>query len=190
MANLIEYRQRLDLRRLCTWAGGQNPYRSAIEWPSGSRILYALRRDPDGRGRLDLRWWVDEQQVNVSAELVTTSQRLGGRRWWVLCPRCGRRCAVLALTSRASGAGCRRCLGLTYASQSEGRTDRALRALAKLRERYGSEACGPMSVMAKPDRVHWSTWYRVMAREARYRRQSLDGILGRLAGLERRTTRT
>ena len=49
----------------------------------------------------------------VALRLASTKQRIG-RRWWWLCPYCGRRCAVLLREHRSQDLACRRCLGAAY----------------------------------------------------------------------------
>jgi hypothetical protein len=63
----------------------------------------------------------------MSRLLVTTRTRLGGIRWWFLCPLmaegspCGRRVGKLYLPPAGRYFGCRNCQQLTYTSCQESR---------------------------------------------------------------------
>lgn len=62
--------------------------------------------------------------------LCPTPQPLGGRRWWLSCPTCAHRVAVLFLHQRRWG--CRRCAGVIYTSslRSDKRLVPLLRAIS------------------------------------------------------------
>lgn len=71
---------------------------------------------------IDSSWFID-QQVNMHMTAIPR----GGRRWWMECPivkghaggyplPCGKRCAVLYLSTKLRKFGCRKCLDLTYRS--------------------------------------------------------------------------
>lgn len=49
------------------------------------------------------------QRVELSSTLLP---RRGGKRWWWVCPSCGRRSGYLYITERLQ---CRRCAGAEYA---------------------------------------------------------------------------
>ncbi len=49
-------------------------------------------------------------------DVVSTAQRLGGRRWWWRCPACGRRCGVLLTPNLDRPFWCRLCWGAVYRS--------------------------------------------------------------------------
>jgi hypothetical protein len=51
-----------------------------------------------------------------TVEVVSTAQRLGGRRGWWRCPACGRRCGVLLTPSLERPFWCRLCWGAVYRS--------------------------------------------------------------------------
>lgn len=71
--------------------------------------------------------WPDGQQQSVSLTAVSTVQRLGGERWWWICPRCLRRCGVLLSPAVGEEFACRRCLRAVYVSDYP--TRRRLREL-------------------------------------------------------------
>jgi hypothetical protein len=60
--------------------------------------------------------WVGREDVRIRFE--STPQHLGGVRWWLLCPRCGRRRAKLySHPSTLAAYACRECHQLRYRSQ-------------------------------------------------------------------------
>jgi hypothetical protein len=73
---------------------------------------------------------------------------------------------------------CRHCTGLPYASQQQGGVDRWLEPLHRLRERLGIrlspfERLGPWH---NPKGMHWCTFKKLAARDARYRVAFLDAL--------------
>jgi hypothetical protein len=76
-----------------------------------SEISYGL--DLDARVLL-LRYAVNAEPVREAVMLATTSPHYGGLRWWMYCPLCGRRVAVIY--GRQGRFRCRVCWGLTYRS--------------------------------------------------------------------------
>src|SRR5664279_1359170 len=79
------------------------------------------------------RWGGEKHQSDYWIQLETTPQPLGGRRWWFLCPRTGRRAAKLYLPNGALTFASRQAYRLAYRSQRETTYDRALRRAFKLR---------------------------------------------------------
>lgn len=63
------------------------------------------------------RYTQTKKQLNYAILLVTAPCNYGGVRYWFKCPGCGKRYACLY--SGGSYFLCRRCHGLTYASQCE-----------------------------------------------------------------------
>ena len=96
--------------------------------------------------------------IGLRVQLGRTYPRLGGVRWWFLCPRldCGRRVALLYVAGREFV--CRRCLGLTYESQRENRRWRALRRSQKVRMRLGGSANVLTPFPPRPRGMHVSTY--------------------------------
>jgi len=72
--------------------------------------------EPDGDGvSVDVVVEIDGIAYRQTLALTSTELgRNGGKRWWVRCPRCGKRRMHLYL---ADGVSCRACLGVMYASQ-------------------------------------------------------------------------
>ena len=70
---------------------------------------------------------------------LSLSQPFGGRRWWFVCPRTGRRAAKLHLPNGAFTFASRQAYRLAYACQREPAHDRALRSAFKLRAKLGGD---------------------------------------------------
>ena len=91
-----------------------------------------------------------------------TTPRFGGRRYWWLCPSCGRRCATIYGGERFL---CRVCHNLTYATAQSGdfRTTIDNRMIA-IRQRLGAPtgAGWPCDALSdKPRGMHWETYGRL-----------------------------
>lgn len=54
-----------------------------------------------------------ERQMSERAALTSTKPSFGGKRYWFICPLCGRRTRTLYILFHV---GCRNCQGLVYAS--------------------------------------------------------------------------
>lgn len=97
-----------------------------------------------------------------SVRFTYTATAFGGQRRWFCCPSCGRQCRVLYT---GNGFACRRCHGLKYECQYEGKYGKALRRIRRieaLRERIGwSGDLGAPIAPAKPKNMHWSTYFRI-----------------------------
>jgi hypothetical protein len=95
----------------------------SVHW-GDSTVDYTLAVGPGG-GTLRLAYRVagTGEPLTYPVRLVTTPCHFGGVRWWFVCPlstggvACGRRVRKLYRAGRYFG--CRRCLGLTYASTQE-----------------------------------------------------------------------
>ena len=83
----------------------------------------------------------------------------GGKRPWFLCPSCNRRCGVLySLNSRII---CRKCGGLSYASQNLSRHWRVLRKAQNIRVRLGGSANMTEAFPDRPRYMHRRTYQRL-----------------------------
>src|SRR5262245_60770740 len=85
------------------------------------------------RGWIELDYCVGARRLTCRVELITTRPRLGGRRWWFVCPAERRRvgCLHLPLVGAALVWAGRRAHGLEYASQQENKWARSARRAAK-----------------------------------------------------------
>ena len=69
----------------------------------------------------------DNSLVEFFVELKATTQRLGGERWWFVCPLivrgvpCNRRVSTLFMPPGSKFFGCRHCLNLSYRSKQKTR---------------------------------------------------------------------
>lgn len=79
----------------------------------GETAFLVLRGERDG--------WTAEERI----ELQSWKPRFGGKAFWLLCPRCGRKCRKLFTPPGVARYQCRQCWGLTYeSSQDAHRWDR------------------------------------------------------------------
>ena len=105
------------------------------------------------------RWDGERRESDYWIQLETTPQPFGGRRWWFVCPRTGRRAAKLYLPNGAFTFASREAYGLAYRSQRETTQDRALRRAFKLRGKLGSDG-GIGDFISKPKWMRWPTYDR------------------------------
>lgn len=139
----------------------ENWRRGSMRWSRGgvqtSSISYRLTPDS-----IRLIYSVPSQGERVSIDerfnLDFTEQPFGGRRRWILCRSCGRRCRVLY-----GGAyfRCRQCYQATYPSQYETIRVKGLSRAERIRDRLGGEAGFVNAFPGKPKGMHWRTYRRV-----------------------------
>lgn len=116
----------------------------------GDALRVSWERGPDNGCLIAIAW---------------TDCNFGGRRAWFECPRCSQHVAHVYL--RAERLACRVCADLTYSSRREGRPDRQMRRARVLRRRVGASGDLTVRFPAKPPRMHWRTYERLEAAEAR-----------------------
>ena len=106
--------------------------------------------------------------IELKVPLIWTKCHFGGRRPWFKCQNiingvvCDRRVEKLY----APCFECRRCLGLSYASQREIPLTRAGRRAQKIKMRLGGSNDPLEPFPQKPRRMHWRT-YRRLRNEAK-----------------------
>jgi hypothetical protein len=132
---------------------GSISYEAHLGQESGRVRLYYTTTRYDGEKR-DSDYWI---------QLETTPQPFGGRRWWFVCPRTGRRATKLYLPNGAFTFASRQAYRLAYRSQREASHDRALRRAFKLRGNLGAKG-GIGDFVPKPKWMRWRTYDRAMAR--------------------------
>src|SRR5262249_14718109 len=101
-------------------------------------------------------------EINDTIRLEATRPNFGGRRWWFRCPRTNRRVRNVHLPLGARHCWSRRAYRLGYASQREGRHDRALRSVRKLYNRLGADPADG-EYPARPKRMRQVTYARLVA---------------------------
>lgn len=109
------------------------------------------------------RWSGEKRECENRIALTTSSQPFGGRRWWFVCPRTGRRATRLHLPSGVHTFACRTAYRLAYRSQRETPRDRALSRAFALRQKLGDDG-GIGDYVAKPKGMHSRTFERAMER--------------------------
>jgi hypothetical protein len=119
-----------------------------------------------GRVRLKYtttRWDGERRESDYWISLETTPQPFGGRRWWFVCPRTGRRAGKLYLPNGAFIFAARQAQARAYRladrSQREAPHDRALRRAFKLRGKLGADG-GIGDYVPKPKWMRWRTYDR------------------------------
>jgi hypothetical protein len=137
------------------WSRGGRPTGSiqTVAQSDGLRLVYQMKLSDGTRS-----------DVDEFVPFSYSATKFSGRRPWLTCLKCGRRCRVLY---GGRWFRCRLCHGLRYASQSEPAYQRAIDRADKLRKRVG----GPTGAFNrdpfpdKPPRMRWTTYF---ARKERY----------------------
>jgi len=168
----VEHCRSIDVNRLhregclrAGWSGGW-------QWSrDGEKVASInLRAEVD---RLHLSYRVrspgsEWQDVDETVRIIRKHCRFGGTRPYFICPgvlsglSCARRVAKLY------GAGryfvCRHCYRLSYASQSEGEWDRAVRRAGKIQQRLGGEPYARDMFPKRPKGMWRRTYERLRQR--------------------------
>ena len=148
------------------WAGSTAWTNSATGEQVGSIGYEAYLGQESGRVRLHYvttRRDGERHKSDYWIRLETTPQPFGGRRWWFICPRTGRRATKLHLPDGAFTFGSRGAYGLAYECQREPANYRALRRAFKLRGKLGAKG-GIGDYVEKPKWMRRRTYDRAMAR--------------------------
>ena len=157
---------RLDVRGLRKQGYLQPGVMAPITWHRGDRESGSIMLTCDGTAlTLSYRYRVsdgDWQAMTQPVALDWTPCRYGGFRPWLLCPRCSRRVAVLALYRACFW--CRHCHRLPYASEQEGLIDRLWSQIRKLGQSVGAQDDESPWTWRKPKGMHWRTFERQVAR--------------------------
>jgi hypothetical protein len=95
---------------------------------------------------------------DVTARIQFTTLHFGGRRVWMICPRCSGRARVIF--AGYGKIGCRRCLRVRYRSQCGDAKDRAHLAIAKIERRLITRR----GRFSKPKGMLWRTFHRLCDR--------------------------
>lgn len=106
----------------------------------------------------------------------------GGTRPWWLCPRCGRRVAVLWGDNTYA---CRHCQQINYESTRTTESSKPFDRADKIRRRLGWPAGIAHGPGSKPKGMHWKTYGRLLNQlngHSIAAMQSTDNLLKRLTG--------
>jgi len=147
--------------------------RGSIGWTNsttGERVgwigYHADLGQQHGRVRLTYTsthpWSGEKRQSDYGIELTTTPQPFGGRRWWFICPRTGDLVSKLYLPPGAASFASRRAYRLSYRSQRESPSDRAINRAFRLRRKLGSDGGIGQSIL-EPKGMRWRTFNREIA---------------------------
>jgi hypothetical protein len=104
----------------------------------------------------------EKQTIDERFDFAFTEQPFGGRRRWIICQSCTRRCRVLY---GGRYFRCRRCYEATYASQYESIRLPGLAKADRVRERLGSDPSLFQTFPPKPNGMHWTTYLRLKAED-------------------------
>lgn len=165
---------RLDARRIARLHG----------WPVGHTILGHQLADewgrPECRADIDIdgdaitaTWgWPSRRTATVGTIQIPSGHRL------FLCPGCDRRCAIVYLHPRQAP-GCRVCMDLGYASQSEGPLRRAFRRRDKFAASWGWDVADPLE-RPRPKWRRRRAYVTARFRLAELEAATLGGLAARL----------
>ena len=175
--------KRVDIRYMHKHGMLRPGYSGSLAWscggePSGS-IRFTTWHDHLILNYRYRTYGSDWEDMDEYVQLERTPCNYGGTRPWLLCPRCGRRVAILY------GADvrflCRHCYSLPYSSQSEGRLDRANRKARRLRERLGASYDNDHMILEKPKGMHWRTFMRLYGEQQEAESEANALLADRLA---------
>jgi len=126
------------------------------------------------------------EDVKETVSLEWTPCNFGGERPWFICPGagCGRWVSVLY------GPGqyflCRRCYNLSYESQRQDKTNRALRRAQKIRKRLSGSANMMEPFPERPQGMHRETYMRMFWEHHEAEMEQLAGMREWLDRLEKK----
>lgn len=131
---------------------------------------------------LTIEWASAGLPQQATLALERTGCHLGGSRTWLLCPRCGKRVAVLFGWGRFQ---CRACIGADFKCQSETKQDRALRRAGKLRRRLGWAPGVINPKGGRPKGMHSNVYANLLATYHREEKAIYGGFRDWLASMRR-----
>ena len=109
---------------------------------------------------------IQDGQLVQRLSMLAEPCRLGGRRWWLVCPDTGRRVLRLYLTGRGAGFLSRKVAGLAYKSQqASGRVQRSHGHQARLYAVLGARyEIFQQPIPPRPRGMHRRTYAAAVAR--------------------------
>ena len=143
-----------------SWTRGGDAAGSITVRVEDAAVVLSYRSCPPGSSE----WKSIQQRVPIRL----TACYFGGVRPWFVCPAycngryCGGRAAILYCAGELFA--CRRCCGLSYASQQQTPLDRRLEQARKIRMRLGGGVDLLEPFPGRPKRMHRRTFLRLRAR--------------------------
>ena len=113
-----------------------------LKWTDGTRAEVSTIDS-----YLAFRFLQGQKEMIVRVPFSTVDTPFGGRRRWLACPSCLRRCARLWFV--LGGMQCRQCLQPSYATQSMNRTDRLAAKARKIESQLGPDLSRPKGMHRK-----------------------------------------
>jgi hypothetical protein len=142
------------------WTRGAEPVGSITVRAEDAAVVLSYRSCRPGSSE----WKSNRQWVPIRL----TACHFGSVRPWFVCPaycngrHCGRRAGILYFAGELFA--CRRCHGLSYASQQQTPLDRRLEQARKIRMRLGGGVDLLEPLPGKPKGMHRRTFLRLQAR--------------------------
>lgn len=154
------------LRKIKVPPGHHATVESAITLTDGFRIAFTLKASC-GELLFTFRHPIraeDERETSYTVRAMAAPVRLGGQRWWWVCPLTGRRVFKLYLPLGGWQFWSRQGYRLGYACQRETKADRRMRRARRLHRALGGdgEALGG-ELPPKPKGMRWRTYDRKIA---------------------------
>lgn len=129
----VESSTELSIFRLNGWGLLNGWHNTSLTWTrrnSGKQSSIGIVVDVTGQPYAKVNYAVTDRDGNKTdydykIQLISTPCRLGGVRYWFICPLvkngipCGRQVAKLYLVGSSKYFGCRHCYNLTYESRNE-----------------------------------------------------------------------
>ena len=112
-------------------------------------LVYRLREAGSGK----------RHELVQAVGVLRIPQPFGGERVLLVCPGCGRRCALLYGDFLFR---CRLCVGATHRSQHENAAKRQLRRAQAIRVRLGATENLAEPFPERPKGMHWNTYMRLL----------------------------
>src|SRR5258706_10051882 len=128
----------------------------------------------------------EAEQVRECVPLRYSDTNFGGRRIWLSCPKCGRRCSVLYGGSRFR---CRICHRLVYNTQYVPTWERLREKADRIHLRLGGSGDASDDLPDKPKGMHWKTFERLVEQMDDAVTASTSGAIGNLMAVAARLSR-
>lgn len=126
------------------------------QWARAGDEVGAVQISVDRRG-VTLCYSVEKRGIEQRIDFAWTPTWFGGKRMWIACPACRRRCVVLYGVDNRNRFSCRLCMDLAYPCEAESVTQRLWRKQAKLEALIEPDG-------RRPKRMHRRTYEGVCDR--------------------------